>query len=279
MQEWTKIIKPNERLFSLKLKEVLSYKDLIFLFVRRDFVSLYKQTILGPIWFVIQPVLTTITFTVVFGKFAGISTDGVPQVLFYMSGLTVWNYFSETLTKTADTFIANASIFGKVYFPRLIVPLSVVISNLYKLLVQIFIFLAFWLYYYVNGEVGLPDYKIILLPIIVLLFGFIGLGFGILISAMTTKYRDLRFVISFGVQLLMYATPIVYPLAIVNGTFKKIICLNPITGLVEGFRNIFTGSGTWDWGLLAYSLVFAILINVLGISVFNKVEKSFNDTV
>ena len=214
-KHWDLIIQPKTKWYDLRLREILRYKDLLLLFVRRDFVALYKQTILGPIWFFIQPIITTITFTIIFGNLAQISTDAVPPILFYLAGITLWNYFSETLTKTSETFTANANIFGKVYFPRMIVPLSVVVSNLLKLGVQLLLFLGVWLYFVVKSDQVQPTWAISLLPLLILLMGFLGLGFGIIISSLTTKYRDLKFLVVFGVQLLMYATPIVYPLSIV----------------------------------------------------------------
>ncbi len=241
-EHWDLTIQPHSKWYDLRLGEIIRYKDLLFLFVRRDFVSLYKQTILGPLWFFIQPIITSITFTIIFGNMAKISTDGLPQILFYMCGVTLWTYFSDTLTKTSDTFTANATIFGKVYFPRMIVPLSVVVSNLIKLGVQFLLFLLIWLYYLISTDSIHPTKALLLVPILVLLIGFLGLSFGIIISSMTTKYRDLKFLVVFGVQLMMYASPIVYPLSIVPEKYKWIILSNPVTSIIETFKYAF-----WEW--------------------------------
>ncbi len=277
--DWDLVVKPLNKWYDLRLKEIFRYKDLLLLFVRRDFVSVYKQTILGPIWFFIQPIITAITFTVIFGNLAHISTDGIPPVLFYMCGITLWNYFSETLTKTADTFTANANIFGKVYFPRMIVPLSVVLSNLIKFSVQLFLFLSVWIYFLITKDDIHPNVYMLLVPLLILLMGFLGLAFGIIISSMTTKYRDLKFLVGFGVQLLMYATPIVYPLSIVPEKYKWIILANPVTSIIETFKFSFLGIGDFNIWHLAYSLIFTIILFFIGLVVFHKFEKSFMDTV
>jgi len=276
---WSLEIKPHSNWYDIRLREILSYKDLLFLFVRRDFVSVYKQTILGPIWFFIQPIITALTFTVIFGNLAKVSTDGLPQVLFYMSGITLWNYFSDTLTKTSDTFTANAGVFGKVYFPRMIVPLSVVISNLIKLGVQFLLFFSIWIYFLLQSDKIHPNVYILITPFLIILMGFMGLSFGILISSMTTKYRDLKFLVTFGVQLMMYASPIVYPLSIVPQKYKWIIIANPVTSIIETFKYAFLGVGDFNWVYLAYSLVFTIILFFISLIVFHKVEKSFMDTV
>lgn len=281
-ESWDLVLEPRNKWYSLRLSELLRFKDLLFLFVRRDFVSVYKQTILGPVWFFIQPIITAITFSIIFGTLAEISTDGVPQLLFYMCGITLWNYFSDTLLKTSDTFTANASIFGKVYFPRLIMPLSVVISNLVKLGIQLLLFIIVWIYYYVKGENIHPNATLILVPFLILLMGILGLAFGIIISSMTTKYRDLKFLISFGVQLLMYGSPIVFPLSMVSANYPQLkifLLANPITSIIETFKYAFLGVGVFNWYYLLYSLVFTIVLFFIGIIVFNKVEKSFTDTV
>lgn len=277
--DWDLVVKPLNKWYDLRLKEIFRYKDLLLLFVRRDFVSVYKQTILGPIWFFIQPIITSITFTVIFGNLAHISTDGIPPVLFYMCGITLWNYFSETLTKTADTFTANANIFGKVYFPRMIVPLSVVLSNLIKFSVQLLLFLSVWIYFLITKDDIHPNVYMLLVPFLILLMGFLGLAFGIIISSMTTKYRDLKFLVGFGVQLLMYATPIVYPLSIVPEKYKWIILANPVTSIIETFKFAFLGIGDFNIWHLGYSLIFTIILFFIGLVVFHKVEKSFMDTV
>ena len=277
---WDLVIQPKTKWYDLRLAEILKYKDLLLLFVRRDFVALYKQTILGPVWFFLQPVITTITFTIIFGNLAKVSTDGLPAILFYLSGITLWNYFSDTLTKTADTFTTNASIFGKVYFPRMIVPLSVVISNMVKLGVQLSLFLSIWLYYLCRPDSLVhPTSSILLLPLLVLLMGLLGLAFGIIISSLTTKYRDLKFLVTFGVQLMMYASPIVYPLSIVPPKFKWIILANPVTSIIETFKYAFLGTGEFNWMHLGYSLTFTILLLIFGLVIFHRVEKSFMDTV
>jgi len=278
-EHWDLIIEPQSKWYDLKLREILRYKDLLFLFVRRDFVALYKQTILGPLWFIIQPIITSLTFTVIFGNLAKVSTDGLPQILFYMCGVTLWTFFSDTLTKTSDTFTGNANIFGKVYFPRMIVPLSVVVSNLIKLGIQFIIFLFIWFYYLISSEIIHPNLALLLIPFLIILIGFQGLSFGVIISSLTTKYRDLKFLVVFGVQLLMYASPIVYPLSIVPDKYRWIILLNPVTSIIETFKYAFLGVGEFSWLHLGYSFSFTAVFFVLGLIIFNKVEKSFVDTV
>jgi lipopolysaccharide transport system permease protein len=278
-ENWDLIIKPKSAWYNLQLGEIKRYKDLLLLFVRRDFVALYKQTILGPLWFFIQPIITSLTFTVIFGNLAKIPTDGLPRVLFYMCGITLWNYFSETLIKTSETFTANANIFGKVYFPRLIVPLSVVISNLIKFGVQFFLFLIIWLYYLLFQNTVHPNMALLLVPFLILLMGFLGLGFGIIISSLTTKYRDLKFLVAFAVQLMMYASPIVYPLSIVPEKYKIFILANPVTSIIETFKYAFLGVGEFNWFYLGYSLLFTVVLFLSGLIIFNRVEKSFIDTV
>jgi lipopolysaccharide transport system permease protein len=283
-EQWDLTIKPHSKWYDLRLKEILRYKDLLFLFVRRDFVAFYKQTILGPIWFFVQPIITALTFTVIFGNLAGISTNGIPKLLFYMSGITLWNYFSETLTKTSETFTVNAGIFGKVYFPRLIVPLSVVVSNLTKLGVQFLLFLGVWLYYMNTTDSIHPNAHIFLIPFLIILMGFMGLSFGILISSLTTKYRDLKFLVTFGIQLMMYASPIVYPLSILEDKphwIRLVILSNPVTSIIETFKYAFLGvnAGEFNWLHLAYSLIFTTILFFISLVIFNRVEKSFTDTV
>lgn len=276
------IITPKKSLLDLNLKEIWFYKDLLILFVRRDFVSVYKQTVLGPIWFFIQPIFTTLIFTVVFGQLASISTDGLPKVLFYMCGITCWNYFSECLTKTSNTFVANAGIFGKVYFPRLILPMSVTISNLFKFGVQFLLFLLFLIYYLNQGANIEPNAYMLLLPILLILMAGLGLGLGVLISSLTTKYRDFQFLIGFGVQLFMYATPIVYPLSLAKeklGEHYWIAVANPMTSIVETMKFAFLGEGEFSWYYLGYSFIFMAFALIIGTVVFNKVEQNFMDTV
>ncbi|RZJ57828.1 MAG: ABC transporter permease [Hymenobacter sp.] len=255
------------------------------MFVRRDFVSTYKQTILGPIWFFIQPLLTTITFIIIFGRVAKLSTDGLPQPLFYLAGTTVWSYFSQTLTATSTVFIANAAIFGKVYFPRLTMPVSIVISNVVRFLIQFGLFLAVWLFYLLRaGNSVHPNWLIALTPALLVLMGLLSLGLGMIFSALTTKYRDLAMLLAFGMQLLMYATPVIYPLSSITGHFgsiqyKWLILANPMSAIVETFRYAFLGSGSFSWAALGYSAGFAAVILFIGTIIFNKVEKSFTDTV
>lgn len=278
-ERWDLVIETKSKWFNLRLGELIRYKDLLFLFVRRDFVALYKQTILGPLWFFLQPIITTITFTVIFGNLAQISTDGLPAILFYLSGITLWNYFSDTLTKTSDTFVTNANIFGKVYFPRMIVPLSVVVSNLIKLGVQMLLFLMAWIYYLATTDLVHPQPTLWLIPYLILLMGFLGLGFGIIITSLTTKYRDLKFLVTFGVQLMMYASPIVYPLSIVPEKYKWLILANPVTSIIETFKHAFLGVGEFSWVYLGYSSLFTLVLLIFGLIIFHRVEKSFMDTV
>jgi lipopolysaccharide transport system permease protein len=278
--KYTLIIKPKSSLLDINFKELWRYKDLLFLLVRRDFVSVYKQTILGPVWFFIQPMLTAATFTFVFGELAKIHTDDIPVPLFYLIGITFWNYFSTCLTGTSTTFVTNAAVFGKVYFPRLIMPLSVVISSLIKLSIQFLLLAIVWAYYWAAHPVIIPNLSILLMPFYICLMAGMGLGFGIILSSITTKYKDFSFLVGFGVQLLMYATPIIYPLSIIKSPkLKMLISLNPMTGLAEGIRYGLTGRGMFDPGLLAYSTIFTLILLFIGVITFNKVEKSFIDTV
>jgi len=278
--EWVDEIVPKRNLFHINLVEIIKYKDLLFLFVKRDFISIYKQTILGPIWFFLQPILTTLIFTVVFGTIAGISTDGLPQILFYLAGITCWNYFSECLTKTSNTFIENQNIFGKVYFPRLIIPLSIVCSSLLKFGIQFLLFLLVFFYYFFNADYNLnPNIYILLFPVLILLTGLLSLGIGILITSLTTKYRDFRFLIQFGIQLWMYATPIIYPLSTLDGKLKTMAILNPMTSIIETFKYGFLGQGTFSWYYLGYTAIFTFLTLIIGILIFNKTEQNFMDTV
>lgn len=276
--DWSLEITPHRHIFDLPLKDIWHYRDLLILFVKRDFVAFYKQTVLGPLWFIIQPILTTLMFTLVFGQIAGLSTDGLPKILFYLSGVTVWGYFSECLTKTSSTFVDNAHIFGKVYFPRMIAPLSVIVSNLMRFIVQFCIFLVVLVVYWVRGDVS-PNLAVLLLPFLLLLMASISLGIGLIFSAMTAKYRDLRFLLQFGVQLIMYATPVIYPVSAIPSKYAAIIQLNPITPIVEMFRFGFLGSGSASVAGMAYASVFAIIILSLGLIIFNRVEVTFMDTI
>lgn len=281
-KQWDLVIENKSSLFSLDLKEVWKYKDLLMMYVKRDIVTLYKQTILGPLWFVIQPVMTTVMFMFVFGGIAGISTDGVPQAVFYLAGLVCWNYFQDCLTKCSETFNANQNIFGKVYFPRLVVPISIVTSNLIKMAIQFALFLVVYLYYYFTLDSFNINATILLLPLLIIMLGCLGLGFGLIITSMTTKYRDLRFLISFGVQLWMYATPVIYPLSVMKASYSHymwVIVANPLTSILETFKYGFTGVGVFNWTYLGYSFAFTVIILLLGIIVFNRVQKSFMDVI
>jgi lipopolysaccharide transport system permease protein len=278
-QQWTSIIRPVSGWFDIHLSELWRYRDLIMLFVRRDFVAVYKQTILGPLWFLIQPLFTTIVFTIIFGRIAKIPTDGLPQILFYLSGIVTWNYFSGCLNKTSDTFVANAGIFGKVWFPRLAVPISIVISNLITFAIQFLLFMGFWVYFLINGSTINPQPLIILLPFLILQMAALGLGCGIIISSLTTKYRDLTHLVGFGVQLWMFATPIVYPTSRIPERFQWIIALNPMSPIIEVFRYSFLGAGTINPSHIALSVLTTMVILFIGIILFSRVEKSFMDTV
>lgn len=278
-EQWDLEIKPQDSLFNLHLKDVWHYRDLLMLLVRRDFVSFYKQTIFGPVWFFIQPIFTTIIFTFIFGELAGISTEGAPKPLFYMAGTVAWNYFADCLNKTSSVFRDNASIFGKVYFPRLIMPLSIVVSNLVRFGVQFLLFIVLLVYYLFQGNKIEPNAFALLFPVVIFLMAIMGLGLGMIITALTTKYRDLVFLITFGVQLLMYATPIIYPLSAAPEKYRDIIALNPLSGLIETFRYGFLGSGEFYPGAFVYSAVTAIIVFFFGLVVFNRVEKTFVDTV
>ena len=280
-QEWDLVIKPKNKWYDIDLAALWKYRDLLLLLVRRDFVAVYKQTILGPLWLFIQPIITSITFTVIFGRLAKMSTDGNPPILFYMAGITLWVYFADCLTKTSNTFIANAGVFGKVYFPRLIIPLSVLVSNLIKLGIQLLIFLIVWIYYLNSASQTInPHWEYMwLIPILIFMMAGLGLGFGILISSLTTKYRDLTFLVGFGVQLMMYASSIVLPISSMPPKVKAIMLFNPLTSIIEAFKFIFLGSGSFEGLWLVYGFGFMVVIVSIAIIVFSKVEKSFMDTV
>lgn len=279
-QEWSEVISPKRSLLDINLKELWRYRDLILLFVRRDFVSVYKQTILGPLWLFIQPLFTTLIFYIVFNQIAKIPTIGVDPILFYLSGITLWNYFSDCFSKTSNTFVANAGIFGKVYFPRLAAPISIVISNLIKLGIQLLLFLVIIVYQLVSKDIHINvNVHILMLPYLILLMAVMGLGLGIIFSALTTKYRDLSFLLTFGIQLLMYATPIIYPLSYTSGKLHDVISMNPLTSILESFRYAFFTIGVFDWNGLVYTSLFSFGVLFLGIIIFNQVEKSFMDTV
>ena len=278
-EHWDLVIEGKNSLFDLKFADVWRYRDLLVMFVKRDFVSFYKQTILGPLWFFIQPIFTTLVFTFVFGNLAKISTDGLPQILFYLTGITAWNYFSDCLTKTSTVFRDNANIFGKVYFPRLILPLSIVVSNLIRFGVQLLLLITIMTYFGSQGANFHLTWAIALFPVLVMLMALLGLGLGLIITALTTKYRDLSFLVMFGVQLLMYGTTVIYPLSAAPEKYRKFIESNPMTGIIEAFRYAFLGKGNFTAWSLGYSAIFTAVITIIGIIVFNKTERSFVDTI
>ena len=277
-ENWSIEIRPMSGWFDLNFREIWRYRDLLWLFVRRDIITVYQQTILGPLWYVIQPILTTLMFTLVFGRIAKISTDGIPPTIFYLSGVTIWGYFADCLNRTSNTFVANQNIFGKVYFPRITVPGSIVISSLLKFGIQFAVFLMIWAYYAFKGTVTFNSAAFVL-PLVVALMAVISMGFGMLFSSLTTKYRDLQFLLVFAVQLWMYATPVIYPLSSIPPAYVKYIQLNPITPLVEAIRYGFLGQGAFRWAGIGYSCGFAAVIFLIGLLVFSRVEKSFMDTV
>jgi len=277
---WTKIIRPKRGLLDLRLRELWRARELIMLFVWRDFVSVYKQTVLGPLWFVIQPVLTTIVFTVIFGNIAKLPTDGLPPFLFYMAGNTIWAYFSACLVSTSNTFTANAGMFGKVYFPRMSIPISVVISNLISFAIRFGMFILFLIYFMLSGSGIHPNWWILVLPVLMLIMALLGLGIGIIVSSLTTKYRDLQQLVGFGVQLLMYGTPVIYPLSTINNGFLHwLIMANPMTAVVEVFRLAFLGVSSINPISLLYSAGFAVVVFLIGVLIFNHVQNNFMDTV
>ncbi len=277
-QKWTETIEAEHHLLSLNLKEVWKYKDLVYMFVKRNFVSSFKQTILGPLWFFINPIFTTIVYLVVFGGIANLPTDGAPKVLFYLAGVTLWNYFSSCLTETSSVFTANAYIFGKVYFPRLVMPLSIVLSNLMKFGVQFALFLSFWLYYLFKGEVH-PNIWVLATPFLVILMAAFALGLGMIFSSLTTKYRDLQMLLAFGISLFMYATPVIYPVSSLKGIWRTLAMYNPLTGIFECFKYGWLGVGDFNPTMLPISAVIIFILLAIGTLVFNKVEKGFMDTV
>ncbi len=273
------VIKPKSGWFDINIREILRYRDLIMLFVRRDFVAVYKQTILGPVWFLLQPLFSTVVYTVIFGMVAKIPTDGMPHVVFYMSGIVCWNYFSACLTKNSETFIVNAGIFGKVYFPRLTVPLSVVITNMITFFIQFLLFLGFLVYYYITSDAIHPNLWLLVIPFLIIEMAALGLGVGILVSSFTTKYRDLAYLLGFGVQLWMYATPVVYPLSQIPDQWRWVYFMNPMAAIVEVFRYAFTGAGSVNFQNLLSSVCITIILLFAGIIFFSRIEKTFMDTV
>lgn len=280
--EWNIVIKPKTGWFDIDLKGVWQYKDLIFMFLKRNFNSAYKQTILGPLWFLISPLLSTAMHTLVFGKIANISTDGVPQFLFYLCSHAAWSYFSACLTSTSSTFTSNAYLFGKVYFPRLVTPITSVIYALLSFFIQILLMIAVMIIYAVNGNAAVPNTQLFLVPLMILQMALLGLGFGIIISSVTTKYRDLTILVGFGVQLWMYATPVVYPIsqaAAIGGEYAKLIMLNPVAPIINNFRYAVLGCGSMDYKYWGISWIVTAVVLFFGILVFNRVEKTFMDTV
>ena len=279
-EDYTMVIRPYQRLWSVDFREIWRYRDLIALFVKRNIVVQYKQTVLGPMWYIIQPVLTVIMNMVVFGGIAKMSTDGTPQALFYMAGNICWFYFSDCLNKTSSTFTANQHMFGKVYFPRLVVPIATVLSNLLRFGIQLALFLAIYLYFIIHGTNVAPNVYLLLLPLFIIMLAGLGLGFGILVSSLTTKYRDLSILFTFILQLWLYGTPIVYPLSMVpEGTLRTLIMANPMTAIIEAFKYITLGQGYFSWTAIGYSFTFMTILLVFGVVVFNKVQRSFMDTV
>jgi lipopolysaccharide transport system permease protein len=279
-EEWDLIIQPKTGWLDLHLADLWRYRDLTMLFVWRDFVAQYKQTILGPLWYLVQPLITTTIFTIIFGKMAKLSTDDLPPLLFYMAGVTCWSYFADCVNRTSMTFISNAAIFGKVYFPRLSVPVSIVISGMIKFAIQFALFLAFLIFYWMQGAGVHPNAAIALTPLLLLLMAGLSLGAGIVVSALTTRYRDLQQLVAFGIQLGMFATPVVYPLSMIGGgSFRWLILANPMTPIIETFRYAYLGAGSFDPVYLCYSALFTVVVLFIGIVLFNHVEITFMDTV
>jgi len=278
-RNWDLVIKPSYGWLNLNLRELLKYKDLVYLFVKRDFVIFYKQTILGPLWYIIQPLVTTVIFNLIFGKIAKLSTDGIPSFLFYLSGTVVWAYFASCLNGTSNTFGKNVNIFSKVYFPRITVPISIVLAGLFQFLIQFTIFFGFYLYFIWNGADIRPNYLVLTLPLLVLQMAILGLGFGAMISSLTAKYRDLTFAMTFFVQIWMFLTPIVYPLSQVPEKYRIIYMFNPMTSVVELIRVAFLGTGSVDLPMITVSIVLTMVVFILGLLMFSKTEKSFIDTV
>jgi len=276
--EWTNVISSEHSLFKLNLKEVWDYRDLVYMFVKRDFVSSFKQTILGPLWFFINPIFTTVVYLIVFGNIANFSTDGAPKILFYLAGVTLWNYFSSSLGGTSNVFVGNAGIFGKVYFPRLVMPITIVISNLMRFGVQFLLFLVVFFYYWYKGEVT-PNWWVLFTPIFILMMSLFALGVGMIFSSLTTKYRDLSMLLTFGISLYMYATPVIYPTSMLSAKIQPYAIYNPLTGIFEGFKYAWMGVGEFHPIMLVYSSVIILILLAIGTVIFNKVEKGFMDTV
>lgn len=278
-ENWSLVIRPQRAWWDLRLGDLWRYRDLVWLFVWRDFVAYYKQTILGPLWYLVQPIMTTGVFTIIFGNIAQLSTDGLPPFLFYLAGNTVWSYFSACLTSTSNTFTGNAGLFGKVYFPRLSIPLSIVISQIISFGIRMFVFLGFLAYFVFSGSDVNPNWWILTLPLLLFIMAGLGLGLGIIVSSLTTKYRDLQQLVTFGVQLLMYGTPVIYPLSSIEGSWRWLILSNPMTPIVEIFRLAFLGTSAMSPVFLLYSLAFMFGVLLIGVLIFNRVENTFMDTV
>jgi len=278
-KKWTLVIKPGSKWFNINLHELLRYKGLIYLFIKRDFVTFYKQTILGPLWYIIQPLANTVILTIIFGKIAEIPTDDIPPFLFYMAGTVVWGYFSTCLIGTSNTFVENSQIFGKVYFPRLTVPISVVMTGLFQFGIQVSLFLLFYLYYWVEGSIFNTNISILFFPLVVLQMAALGLGFGILISSLVTKYRDLTFAMTFVVQIWMYLSPIVYPLTEVPESYRLLYSLNPMVSVVESFRGMFLGQSSLELSHVIVGAFVTIVVVFFGVVLFSKTESNFMDTV
>ena len=279
MQDWTIEIKPRKKWLDVDIKGIWRYRDLLYMYVKRDIVTVYKQTILGPLWFLIQPIFTTVMYMFVFGGLAGISTDGAPQPLFYLSGIMLWNYFSEAFKVSSNVFVTNANVFGKVYFPRLVVPLAGITSNLLKMLIQLGLFIVLYIYFYATGANLSVNWTIILFPYLIFLIAFHAMSWGMIVSSLTTKYRDLTQLVNFGVQLFMYATPVIYPLSAAPEKYRFILELNPLTPIFEAFKYSCMGCGSLDWGGLLYSTLFMLVTLFFAVLIFNRVERNFMDTV
>lgn len=277
--KWDIEIKPKKKLLDVDIKGIWKYRDLYRMYVKRDIVTVYKQTILGPLWFVIQPLLTTVMYMFVFGGLAGISTDGMPQPLFYMSGILLWNYFSSAFMVSSNVFTFNANVFGKVYFPRLVVPLSGITSNLIKFGIQLVLFICMYLFYWIQGAPLHVNWTLVLFPFLIFLIAFHAMSWGLIISALTTKYRDLTQLVAFGIQLFMYATPVIYPLSAAPEEYRDLISLNPLTPIFEAFKYSCMGCGSLDWGGLLYSTVFMCVTLFFSVIIFSRVERNFMDTV
>tara|TARA_Y100000996_G_C22528333_1_gene645414 strand:+ start:871 stop:1710 length:840 start_codon:yes stop_codon:yes gene_type:complete len=279
MEKWDKIIKPERNFFQFNFLAIFNYKDLIFMFIKRDFVTYYKQTLLGPLWYLIQPLVNTIVFTIIFGNLAKIPTDGLPPFLFYMAGNVIWGYFSICLVATSNTFVSNAGIFSKVYFPRLIVPISNILFSLLQFIIQFAFFMIFFVYFYLSGSEVSFSYKMLFLPLLVFHVALLSLGCGTILSSLTAKYRDLTLAMTFLVQIWLYATPIVYPLSLIPESYQIIACLNPMTAVVELFREIFLGKSTINFFQSMISISMTLVLVFVGLLLFNRVEKNFVDTV